>query len=491
MIPVILSGGSGSRLWPLSRKQHPKQFLNLLGEHTLLQQTVLRLPEKPFGKPFLVCNHLHRFVVREQLQEIKREPSNVLLEPFGRNTAPAVTLAAMLIQEEETVDDLMLVLPADHVIRDVPAFHAALERARVEAEKGKLVLFGIVPTAPETGYGYVKSSQVNGLEAVPVERFVEKPDQQTAMSFLASGDYFWNSGMFMFKASRFLEEVKALQPDIYDTCQLSLERKYRDLDFWRLDADSFAFCPDDSIDYAIMERTQDAVLVPLQAGWSDVGSWSALWEEQEKDEQSNFLKGNVEIQQSENCYVHTTHRMVSLIGMKNTVVIETKDAVLVADLDQVQDVKNVVKKLEQAGRQEAQHHREVYRPWGSYDAIDQGQRFGVKHITVQPGQSLSLHRHLHRAEHWVVVHGVGEVTIGEQSFLITENQSTYIPQGEFHRLANPGKVPLEIIEVQTGTFLGDEDIERVADVYGRVDPHDPLPASNLLMASGIRILPAN
>ncbi|HAX7424537.1 TPA: mannose-1-phosphate guanylyltransferase/mannose-6-phosphate isomerase [Escherichia coli] len=488
MIPVILSGGSGSRLWPLSRKQYPKQFLNLLGDHTLLQQTVMRLPEKGFGRPFLVCNHLHRFIVREQLQAIQRDPYTVLLEPFGRNTAPAVTLAAMMIAEEAPADDLMLVLPADHVIRDVPAFHAALERGRVQAEQGKLVLFGIVPTAPETGYGYVKSTTVNGVQPVPVERFVEKPNLETAVQFLASGDYFWNSGMFLFSASRFLEEVRALQPDIYDTCYLTLQRKYRDLDFWRLDADSFAFCPDDSIDYAIMEKTRDAVVVPLQAGWSDVGSWSALWEEQERDEHNNFLKGNVNVRGTENCYVHTTHRMVSLIGMQDTVVIETKDAVLVAARDQVQDVKNVVKYLEQHDRQEAQHHREVFRPWGSYDAIDQGVRFGVKHITVQPGQSLSLHRHLHRAEHWVVVRGVGEVTIGDDTYLMTENQSTYIPQGEYHRLANPGKVPLEIIEVQTGTFLDDEDIDRVADVYGRVNPHDSPVSSQALMASGVRVM---
>nr|WP_321271579.1 mannose-1-phosphate guanylyltransferase/mannose-6-phosphate isomerase [uncultured Tolumonas sp.] len=488
MIPVILSGGSGSRLWPLSRKQYPKQFLNLLGDHTLLQQTVMRLPEKQFGKPFLVCNQLHRFIVREQMQQISRSTHSVLLEPFGRNTAPAVALSAMLITEEEG-DDLMLVLPADHVIRDLPAFHAALERGRAEAEAGKLVLFGIVPTAPETGYGYVKSHSVNGLEAVPVERFVEKPDRATAISFLASGDYFWNSGMFMFKASRFLQELKKFQPDIYDICQLSLERKFRDLDFWRIDPDSFAFCPDDSIDYAIMEKTEDAVVVPLQAGWSDVGSWSALWEEQDKDPQFNLVKGAAELIDTEHCYVHTTHRMVSLIGMQDTVVIETKDAVLVANINKVQDVKQLVKKLEQEDRPEAQHHREMFRPWGSVDAIDKGQRFGVQHLTIQPEQSISLHRHLHRSEHWVVVSGCAQATIGEETILMGENQSTYIPAGVFHRLSNPGQVPLEIIEIQTGSYLQDKDIERVADMYGRVNERDSTPAQNWPMAQGVRIVP--
>ncbi len=471
MIPVILSGGSGSRLWPLSRKQYPKQFLNLLGQHTLLQQTVMRLPEKQFGKPFLVCNQLHRFIVREQMQQIGRDTHSVLLEPFGRNTAPAVALSAMLITENGG-DDLMLVLPADHVIKDEKAFHAALERARIEAESGKLVLFGIVPTAPETGYGYIKSQSVNGVEAVPVERFVEKPDRTTAIKFLESGDYFWNSGMFMFKASRFLQELKKFQPDIYDTCQLSLSRKFRDLDFWRIDPDSFAFCPDDSIDYAIMEKTEDAVLIPLQAGWSDVGSWSALWDEQEKDNKLNLIKGNAELIDTERSYIHTTHRMVSLIGMEDTVVIETKDAVLVANLNKVQDVKNLVQKLEKEDRAEVQHHREKFRPWGSVDAIDKGTRFGVQHLTIQPGQSISLHRHMHRSEHWVVVSGCAQATINDETELLHENQSTYIPAGVYHRLTNPGLVPLEIIEIQSGSYLKDNDIERKDDMYGRVNVLD-------------------
>lgn len=467
MIPVVLSGGSGSRLWPLSRQLFPKQFLALTSQHSLFQETLLRLKLPGMQKPLVVCNEEHRFIVQEQMQALGRSAEMVILEPFGRNTAPAVAIAAMYLLAQER-DEVMLVLPADHVILGQDEFQEALQVARKAAEHGEMVLFGVPPHRPETGYGYIKAalSQVSGL--LPVEQFVEKPGIEQACSFLESGNYFWNSGMFLFRASRFLEELKRHEPDIYDTCTLALENSRRDLEFLRIDAESFAHCPDSSVDYAVMEKTDRASVVPLNAGWSDVGSWSSLWEVQSKDALGNVLKGDVVAQDSRNCYVHAEAKLVSLVGLEDVVVVDTKDAVMVAHKDRVQDVKKLVGQLNGCGREETQNHREVYRPWGCYDSVDQGQRFQVKRLTVKPGARLSLQKHHHRAEHWIVVSGTAEVTCNGETFLLTENQSTYIPIGVPHRLANPGKIPLEMIEVQSGSYLGEDDIERLDDVYGRV-----------------------
>jgi len=468
MIPVILSGGSGSRLWPLSRKQFPKQFLALTGEHTLFQQTLERLVFEGMDKPLVVCNKDHKFIVNEQLSALKLETQGILLEPFGRNTAPAVALAAMKLVNEGR-DDLMLVLPADHVIEDQKALQRALALATVAAERGEMVLFGVPATRPETGYGYIKSTNDALLpEGVSrVSHFVEKPDEKRAQEFVDVGGYFWNSGMFLFRASRFLEELKKHDPDIYDNCLLTLERSKRDGDNIEIEEASFACCPDNSIDYAVMEKTQRACVVPLTAGWSDVGCWNSLWEVHAKDANGNVTKGDVVIQDSRNCMVHGNGKLVSVIGLDNIVVVETRDAMMIAHKDKVQGVKNMVATLNDMGRSETQNHCEVYRPWGSYDSVDQGGRFQVKHITVKPGACLSLQMHHHRAEHWIVVSGTAEVTCDDNVFLLTENQSTYIPIASVHRLRNPGKIALELIEVQSGSYLGEDDIERFEDVYGR------------------------
>ncbi|MCP5162259.1 MAG: mannose-1-phosphate guanylyltransferase/mannose-6-phosphate isomerase [Hahellaceae bacterium] len=470
MIPVILSGGNGSRLWPLSRQQYPKQFLALTGDRTLFQQTLQRLDAEGVKAPVVVCNEEHRFIVSEQLKAIGKTAQAVLLEPFGRNTAPAVAMAAMKLLEQGQ-DDLMLVLPADHVIKNQAAFHAALQVAKAAAEQGEMVLFGIQPEAPETGYGYIKGDMQARAElpegVFRVERFVEKPNYERACDFVASGEYFWNSGMFMFRASRFLEELQAHDKDIYDTCVLALKNSAQDLEFTRIDAESFEFCPDNSIDYAVMEKTGRATMVPLSVGWNDVGSWSSLWEVHDKDEQGNVLKGDVMTHDSRNCFVQGNGKLVTLLGLDNVVVVETKDAVMVAHKDKVQDVKKLVNTLNAEGRSETQNHREVYRPWGCYDSVDMGGRFQVKRITVKPGARLSLQKHHHRAEHWIVVSGTARVTCDDKVFLMSENQSTYIPVGSVHRLENPGRIPLEIIEVQSGSYLGEDDIVRIEDVYGR------------------------
>ncbi|MHC5350591.1 mannose-1-phosphate guanylyltransferase/mannose-6-phosphate isomerase [Metapseudomonas furukawaii] len=468
MIPLILSGGSGSRLWPLSRKQYPKQFLALAGENTLFQQTVERLALEGLEPPLVVCNEAHRFIVTDQLADIRSEAQSILLEPFGRNTAPAVAIAALKLLEEGR-DELLLVLPADHVIDDVQTFHLALERARLAADRGALVLFGVPATRPETGYGYIRTAA--GVElpdgVLPVERFVEKPDLPTARSFVEEGGYYWNSGMFVFRASRYLEELKRHEPSIYETCQVALARSEQDLEFIRIDPASFEHCPDDSIDYAVMERTDRACVVPLDAGWNDVGSWSSLWDVQRKDGAGNVARGNVVVQNSRNCLVHSEHKLVALVGLEDVVVVETKDAVMVAHKDRVQEIKQLVGRLVDESRPEAEIHSRVHRPWGSYDCIDEGGRFQVKRITVKPGASLSLQMHHHRAEHWIVVSGTAFVTCDDKQFLLSENQSTYIPVASVHRLANPGKIPLELIEVQSGSYLGEDDIERFEDVYGR------------------------
>ncbi|NWB84768.1 mannose-1-phosphate guanylyltransferase/mannose-6-phosphate isomerase [Pseudomonas gingeri] len=468
MIPVILSGGSGSRLWPLSRKQFPKQFLALTGKETLFQQTLERLVFDGMESPIVVCNLDHRFIVNEQLSSRQLTTQRILMEPFGRNTAPAVALTAMLLVNEGR-DELMLVLPADHVLEDQKALQRALALATVAAERGEMVLFGVPATKPETGYGYIKSSNDALLpEGVSrVSQFVEKPDEKRAIEFVEAGGYFWNSGMFLFRASRFLEELKKHDPDIYDTCLLTLERSTRDGDGVILDEATFAQCPDNSIDYAVMEKTQRACVVPLSAGWSDVGCWSSLWDVHEKDENGNVSKGDVVIQDSRNCMIHGNGKLVSVIGLEDIVVVETKDAMMIAHKDKVQGVKQMVNTLNEQGRSETQNHCEVYRPWGSYDSVDMGGRFQVKHISVKPGACLSLQMHHHRAEHWIVVSGTAEVTCDEKVFLLCENQSTYIPIASVHRLRNPGKIPLEIIEVQSGSYLGEDDIERFEDVYGR------------------------
>jgi len=468
MIPVILSGGSGSRLWPLSRKQYPKQFLALTGEHTLFQQTLERLVFEGMEPPVVVSNLEHRFIVQEQLEALSLKTQSILLEPFGRNTAPAVAIAAMKLLAEGR-DELLLILPADHVIDDQRAFQRALALATNAAEKGEMVLFGVPADRPETGYGYIKSGDERGLPdgVIRVERFIEKPDEARAQQFVEDGGYFWNSGMFLFRASRFLEELKKHDADIYDTCLLALERSQHDGELISIDAATFECCPDNSIDYAVMEKTRRACVVPLAAGWNDVGSWSSIWEVHDKDDDGNVTMGDVMVHDSHNCLVHGNGKLVSVIGLEDIVVVETKDAMMIAHKDRVQDVKKVVNQLDAAGRSETQNHCQVYRPWGSYDSVDMGGRFQVKHISVKPGARLSLQMHHHRAEHWIVVSGTAQVTCDDKTFLLTENQSTYIPIASVHRLANPGKIPLEIIEVQSGSYLGEDDIERLEDVYGR------------------------
>ena len=463
ILPVILSGGSGTRLWPLSREAYPKQFLPLVGDVTMLQATWNRVAAIAGKAPIVVANQEHRFMAAEQLRECNVVPQALILEPIGRNTAPAIAIAALQALAGGE-DALLLVLPSDHVVRDDAAFHAAVQKAAVAADAGKLVTFGIVPTAPETGYGYIKAQAGAGVHAV--DRFVEKPDLATAQQYVASGEYYWNSGMFLFKASRYLQELEALQPAILAACRAALDKASCDTDFIRLDADAFAASPSDSIDYAVMEKTADAAVVPLDAGWNDVGSWSALWEVSDKDADGNACHGDVIALDCRNSYAYG-NRLIAMVGLQDVVVVETDDAVFVGHRDRVQDVKEIVGQIKRDGRSEAAAHRKVYRPWGAYDSIDNGARFQVKRITVKPGATLSLQMHHHRAEHWIVVSGTAEVTRGDDVILLTENQSTYIPLGVTHRLKNPGKLPLELIEVQSGSYLGEDDIVRFEDSYGR------------------------
>jgi mannose-1-phosphate guanylyltransferase len=465
MIPVIMSGGSGTRLWPLSRKHKPKQFLALFGDNTMFQETLGRLTGLgDLQSPIIVCNNDHRFMVAEQLQQLAVTSPTILLEPFGKNTAPALAIAALQAMASGS-DPILLVLAADHVINDVTAFHHAISLAKIEAEKGSLVTFGIVPTSPNTGYGYIQADEKNAVSKV--KAFVEKPDLETAVDYVASGNYYWNSGMFLFKASALITELEQYSPDILASCRYALAKGARDLDFIRLDSAAFETCPADSIDYAVMERTDRAVVVPLDAGWNDVGSWSSLWECAEQNNDSNVLKGDVMIDDVQHSYIHSEHRLVSVLGLDNIVVVETADAVMVASKDSAQNVKEIVNRLNKVKRPEAEAHRLCYRPWGHYDSIDKGERFQVKRITVNPGASLSLQMHHHRAEHWIVVKGTAEVTCEDQITLLSENESTYIPVGKKHRLHNPGRVPLEIIEVQSGSYLGEDDIVRFDDNYHR------------------------
>ena len=460
--PVILSGGSGTRLWPLSRELYPKQLLKLVGNHTMLQDTVLRLGGLKAGAPVVVCNDSHRFLVAEQLRLLGIKPRAIVLEPVGRNTAPAIALAAFAADP----DALLLVLPADHVIRDVAAFQAAIALAVPAAQAGRLVTFGIVPGAPETGYGYIRRGAPLG-SAYAIAQFVEKPDLARAQQFVDSGEYYWNSGMFLFKASRYLEELTAHAPDIAEAARAAGLAAEPDLDFVRINKAAFELCRSESIDYAVMEKTADAVVVPLDAGWSDVGSWDALHQASSADADGNVFMGDIVAEDSTGCYLHAESRLVTAVGLRDHVVVETKDAIMVAPRDRVQDVKKLVARLKAEGRYEHSLHREVARPWGSYDSIDSGDRFQVKRLTIKPGAVLSLQLHHHRAEHWVVVAGTAQITRGEDVFLLEENQSTYIPLGVKHRVENPGKIPLHIIEVQSGTYLGEDDIVRFEDRYGR------------------------
>jgi mannose-1-phosphate guanylyltransferase/mannose-6-phosphate isomerase len=466
VFPVILSGGAGTRLWPLSREMYPKQLLALTSRYTMLQDTALRLAGIAGARaPIVVCNEAHRFIVAEQLHALDLEPSAILLEPAGRNTAPAVALAALKAQELDA-DATMVVAPADHVIRDARAFQLAADVAAELAQSGKLVTFGVVAHSPETGYGYIRRGAGQG-PAYPVAQFIEKPPLDVAQQFVASGDYFWNSGMFVFKASRYLRELAAFAPDILEAATAAYRAAKVDLDFVRIDKAAFDACRSESIDYAVMEKTQDAVVLPLDAGWSDVGSWSSLFDALPSDEDGNVLQGDVLVHDTRDCFVHSTSRLVTAVGMDDHIIVETKDAVLVAPKERVQDVKELVAKLKKAGRSEYAWHREVYRPWGSYDSIDDGDRFQVKRLSLKPGGILSLQMHHHRAEHWIVVQGTARVTCGDKTFLLSENESTYVPIGAAHRIENPGKVPLHIVEVRSGTYLGEDDIVRYEDAYGR------------------------
>ncbi|WNO61869.1 mannose-1-phosphate guanylyltransferase/mannose-6-phosphate isomerase [Rheinheimera sp. MMS21-TC3] len=471
MIPVILSGGSGTRLWPLSRAKKPKQFLPLLNDKSMLQNTVLRLQGLAgLQQPMVICNEDHRFMVAEQFRELAQGTPTILLEPQGRNTAPAIAVAALQALKVDT-DPVLLVLAADHAIKNIPAFHQAIDLALPAAEAGKLVTFGIVPTSAHTGYGYIKQGQSLqdsvSKNVYAVEAFQEKPDAATAQQFINAGNYFWNSGMFMFKASTFLTELSQFSPDILAAAKQALALAKADLDFIRLDYDAFTASPSDSIDYAVMEKSANAVMVSLDAGWSDVGSWDSLWQIMAKDNSGNASRGDVLLEQCSNSYINAEERLVTVIGLDDVIVVETKDAVLVANKAHIQGVKNIVSKLQSYGRSEVEFHREVFRPWGKYDSVTDGARFQVKHITVKPGAKLSVQKHHHRAEHWVVVKGTALVRNGDKEFLVSEDESTYIPLGTIHSLENPGKIPLELIEVQSGSYLGEDDIIRYEDKYGR------------------------
>ena len=468
ILPVIMAGGSGSRLWPMSRELYPKQFLRLSGSQSMLQETITRLEGLAIQSPLIICNEQHRFLAAEQLRQIQKLSNNILLEPVGRNTAPAIALAALSAINDGS-DPLLLVLAADHVIDDVDAFHEAIKNAIPHAENGKLVTFGIVPTGIETGYGYIqRGDQSDGQRAYEVLRFVEKPNFETAKDYIATGEYYWNSGMFLFKAKRYLDELSKFRPDILDICRDAIGEQKKDVtqDFIRIEKETFSLCADESIDYAVMEKTDDAVVIPLDAGWNDVGSWSALWEVHDKDDNNNVLSGDIFSYNSSNCYINTEETFVAAIGVENLVIINTKDAVLVINKSEVQDVKKVVEYLKSNKRSEYRVHRESYKPWGRHDKIVESERYHVNRVTVKPGGMFSLQRHLHRAEHWIVLSGTAEVTLEDKRFLLTENQSTFIPAGKIHMLENPGKIPLELLEIESGSYLGEDDILRFKDHYG-------------------------
>lgn len=472
--PVILAGGTGARLWPLSRAMYPKQFLQLHSDESMLQEALRRLDGIDVGQPLIVSNEEHRFLVAEHVRQLGVN-AKILLEPVGRNTAPAIALAALELADSGFPDGLMLVLPADHVVEDSSALRAAILNAAEVAEAGAMVTFGIVPTFAATGYGYIRSDTVSreGKALFPVLGFVEKPDHETARQYVEAEDYYWNSGMFLFRADRFLRELGKYRPDILDACKKASVETASDMDFVRVDSEAFARCPSDSIDYAVMEPLCNAegdsqvFVAPLDAGWSDVGSWDSLWDIKSKDANNNVVEGDVILEQAKNSFIYGQERLVAAVGVSNLVIVDTKDSLLVAEKGALQDVKSVVRAIESQQRVEYLQHREVFRPWGKYDSIDEGDGYQVKHITVSPGEKLSLQMHNHRAEHWVVVKGTAQVRCGDKTFLLKENQSTYIPQGEVHQLSNPSDVALEIIEIQSGSYLGEDDIVRFEDCYGR------------------------
>lgn len=476
IVPVILAGGSGTRLWPLSRGLYPKQLLPLAEEKTMLQATALRAAAiDQAHPPIVLCNEEHRFMVAEQLRDLGIQPSAIILEPEGRNTAPAAAVAAFFAQRNISDDPLLLVLPADHVIQNESAFLGAVQAGGFFARQGRCLTFGVVPRSPETGYGYIERGDrltltpTDGqeLEAFQIKRFVEKPDRETAKGYVDSGQFFWNSGMFLFQTAAYLKELERFSPEIMISCRKACSHFEQDLDFFRVDQAAFASCPSDSIDYAVMEKTDKGIVIPFYAGWSDVGSWDALWEVRDKDKTGNVVSGDVLVQDVQDSYVQATSRLVAVCGVTGMVVVETPDAVLVCPKDKVQGVKRLVAELNAGHRSETQWHSKVFRPWGAYETIEQADRFQVKRITVNPGAKLSLQKHFHRAEHWVVVSGTAVVQRGDERIVLKEDQSTYIPLGMFHRLENPGRIPLELIEVQSGTYLGEDDIVRFDDDYGR------------------------
>lgn len=464
--PVILAGGSGTRLWPLSRQLNPKQFLKLLGDRTMFQQTLQRLEGLPCTAPIIVCSEEHRFLAAEQLREIGIEGASIILEPVARNTAPAIALAALRSIENDG-NSLLLVLPADHLIADPESFRETVRNALPEAEKGRLVTFGIVPSRPETGYGYIRRGEERDVVTWSVASFTEKPDEKTAKEYIESGEYWWNGGMFLFNAESYLKELRRLAPQIHDACAKAMEHTSKDLDFLRVGRECFESSPSLSIDYAVMEKTDIASVIPLDSGWSDIGSWNSLWEACAKNGEGNAVLGDVKTIGAKDCLIRAESRLVAAIGVTDLVVVETKDAVLVTHRDHVQKIKDLVEDIRTNGRHEHLNQREVFRPWGSYDSIEKGQRYQVKRITVKPGEKTSLQMHHHRAEHWIVVAGTAQITIDDKTLLVSENESVYIPVGKRHALENPGKIPLELIEVQSGSYLGEDDIVRFEDRYGR------------------------
>ncbi len=468
IIPIILSGGSGTRLWPLSRKLRPKQFLPVHTEKTLFQETLLRLNKLNLADAIIVSNQDHRFLVAENAMEINYNLEKIILEPLARNTAPALA-AASIVACQNNDDPILLVLPADHIIKDTEKFKQAVEEGEKLAQAGNLVTFGVVPTKPHTGFGYIECGENISSQSFKIANFKEKPNVETANEFLEKGNYFWNSGMFMFKASVYLKELKKYAPIVAKGAENSVNNSKNDLDFMRLDENAFKACPNISIDYAVMEKTDKAVVVKFEADWCDVGSWSSLLEIGDKDLQGNVYKGDVIIEDTKNSYFYAPNRLVTAIGLNDIIVVDTKDALLIADKNKSEDVKLIVEKLKKSNRQEVTNHRVVYRPWGNYDSICKGERDQVKRITVKIGGKLSLQKHHHRAEHWVVVQGTAMVTKGDEQIMLSENESVYLPVGTIHALENIGKIPLKIIEVQTGSYLGEDDIVRLEDIYGRIE----------------------
>jgi len=467
IVPVILSGGSGTRLWPLSRKLYPKQFISLVNDTTLFQDTIMRLPDE-VSEPLIICNEAHRFIVAEQLRQIKSSNKGIILEPIGKNTAPAIAIAAMNLLNEKK-DPILLVLSADHVIDDNKKFSNSIKIASKIANKGKMVAFGVQPNKPETGYGYIEVAKSNNSkdDYYNIISFTEKPNIEIAQDYLNSGNYYWNSGMFVFKASVYLKELQKYEPEIYAICKKSCTNTPKDLDFIRLDNEEFSKCPDKSIDYAVMEKTNVGVVIPFEGSWSDIGSWDALWDSKSKDKNNNISEGDVVLNKVKNSYIHSSNRLITVNDLSELVIIDTQDALLVSSKKNSQDIKKIVQKLKNDNRSEPDNHRKVYRPWGYYDSIDSGKGFQVKRIFVNPGAKLSLQKHSKRSEHWVIVKGIALITCGDKVFQLKENESTYIPKGEVHRLENHEKKPLEIIEIQTGNYLGEDDIIRIEDEYQR------------------------